>query len=266
MKSRLLVSAVGIPVLLYVVLWSPTWCMAAGLLLLTWIGAYELMQCVGERKHRILSLATGIAAMLMMWQFSGETADRAILFLFAYLVICFTWAILSGGTIPSHLVMAGLFSVTLIPYAFSSFLRLFAQGLYRGFLLLPFVFSFMSDTGGYFVGRTFGKHKLAPHISPKKTVEGAIGGLLGNAVGGVVFAFVMGTWCGESMDYLGVVVVGIMCSVLAQLGDLSFSLIKREYGIKDYGKLFLEHGGVLDRFDSVIYVAPVLAALLPILN
>ena len=265
MKSRLLVSAIGVPVLLYVVLWSPTWCMTLGLLLLTWTGAHELMCCVGQRQHRILAVATGCAAMLMMWQFSEEV-NYVPFCLFGYLVICFTWAILSGGAIPSHLVMAGLFSVTLIPYAFSSFLRLLDQDLPRGFLLLPFIFSFMSDTGGYFVGRTFGKHKLAPHISPKKTVEGAFGGLLGNAIGGVVFAFVMGTWCGESMDYLGIIVLGLVCSVLAQLGDLSFSLIKREYGIKDYGKLFLEHGGVLDRFDSVIYVAPVLAALLPILN
>ena len=266
MKSRLLVSAVGVPVLLYVVLWSPTWCMELGLLLLTWVGAYELMRCVGERQHRLLACFTGCAAALMMWQFSGEMSELAVLSLFAYLVICFTWAILSGGAIPSHLVMAGLLSVTLVPYAFSAFLRLFGQGLHRGYLLLPFIFSFMSDTGGYFVGRAFGRHKLAPHISPKKTVEGAVGGLLGNAVGGVVFAFVMATWCGEPMDYLGIIALGLMCSVLAQLGDLSFSLIKREYGIKDYGKLFLEHGGVLDRFDSVIFVAPVLAALLPVLN
>ena len=120
--------------------------------------------------------------------------------------------------------------------------------------------------GGFFFGRAFGRHKLAPHVSPKKTVEGSIGGLLGNALGGVLFALGMNTWGGESIDYLGVVVLGLFCSVLAQLGDLSFSLIKREFGIKDYGKIFLEHGGVLDRFDSVIFVAPALSVLLPLMN
>ena len=71
--------------------------------------------------------------------------------------------------------------------------------------------------------------------------------------------------CGETLGYLEVVVLGVACSVIAQLGDLSFSLIKREFGVKDYGHIFLAHGGVLDRFDSVVFVAPVLAALLPLL-
>ena len=127
------------------------------------------------------------------------------------------------------------------------------------------MFSFCSDTFAFFAGRSFGKHKLAPKVSPNKTVEGSIGGLLGNAVGGVVFALVMNTWFGQSIGYAGIAVLGLGCSVVAQLGDLSFSLIKREFGIKDYGKLFLAHGGVLDRFDSVLCVAPVLALLMPAL-
>ena len=91
---------------------------------------------------------------------------------------------------------------------------------------------------------------------------GSIGGLLGNAAGGVVFALVMNTWFGQSIGYAGMAVLGLGCSVVAQLGDLSFSLIKREFGIKDYGKLFLAHGGVLDRFDSVLFVAPVIEMIL----
>src|SRR5699024_2182995 len=104
-----------------------------------------------------------------------------------------------------------------------------------------------------------------PKVSPHKTVEGAVGGLVGNAVGAVVFALIMNLGFNEGLDYPGIVVLGIFCSVVAQLGDLSFSLIKREFGIKDYGHIFLEHGGVLDRFDSVIFVAPVLSAMMPLL-
>ena len=80
-----------------------------------------------------------------------------------------------------------------------------------------------------------------------------------------MFAFFVNAAFGERLDYLGIAVLGVGCSVIAQLGDLSFSLIKREFGVKDYGHIFLAHGGVLDRFDSVVFVAPVLAALLPLL-
>lgn len=91
-----------------------------------------------------------------------------------------------------------------------------------------------------------------------------MGGLAGNVVGGVAFALVMNLALGHSISYLGIALLGLFCSVVAQLGDLTFSLIKREFGIKDYGRIFLAHGGVLDRFDSVIFVAPVLAVLLPL--
>ena len=153
--------------------------------------------------------------------------------------------------------MAGFFAVSAIPYAFSSFLRLSGLGLHRAFLLLPLLFSFASDTGAFFAGRSLGKHKLAPRVSPHKTVEGALGGLAG-----ALFALVMNGALDYSIPYLAIALVGLACSVVAQLGDLSFSLIKREFGIKDYGRIFLEHGGVLDRFDSVLFVAPALEVLI----
>ena len=159
-----------------------------------------------------------------------------------------------------------MFAMVVIPYAFGSFLRLYALGLHRAFLLLPLLFSFASDTGAFFVGRALGKHKLAPRVSPHKTVEGAVGGLLGNAAGAMIFALVMNCAVGYSISYGGIILAGVVCSVVAQLGDLSFSLIKREFGIKDYGRIFLEHGGVLDRFDSVLFVAPVLGIVMPLVG
>ena len=98
---------------------------------------------------------------------------------------------------------------------------------------------------------------MAPKVSPKKTVEGSIGGLAGNVACGLLFAWVMDHWFGGSIGYGPMAVMALLCGVVAQVGDLSFSLIKREFGVKDYGHLFLEHGGVLDRFDSVLFVAPV---------
>ena len=97
-------------------------------------------------------------------------------------------------------------------------------------------------------------------------MEGAVGGLLGDALCGLGFAFVMNRYFECSISYGGIVVLGLVCSLVAQLGDLSFSLIKREFGIKDYGHIFLEHGGVLDRFDSVLFVAPALGIVMQLLQ
>ena len=100
-------------------------------------------------------------------------------------------------------------------------------------------------------------------------MEGSIGGLLGNVVCGLLFAFVMKHWfygASGTLSYGAMAVLSLFCGVVAQLGDLSFSLIKREFGIKDYGKIFLAHGGVLDRFDSVLFVAPTLAVLMELMQ
>ena len=183
-----------------------------------------------------------------------------------YALLIISYAVFQGGKVKFQQVMAALFAMFIVPYAFSSFIRLYAAGFHRGFLLLPLLFSFGSDTFAFFAGRTFGTHKLAPKVSPHKTVEGSVGGLLGDAVCGLLFAFVMNRSFGHNISYSGIALLGLACSVAAQLGDLSFSLIKREFGIKDYGHIFLEHGGVLDRFDSVIFVAPVLGVVMQLLR
>ena len=118
------------------------------------------------------------------------------------------------------------------------------------YVWLIFIISFMTDTFAYFSGYLFGKHKLIPSISPKKTIEGSIGGILGSTICCVLFGYVF------NLDIVHMVLVGSLGSVVAQFGDLFASAIKRYVGIKDYGKLIPGHGGILDRFDSVILVAP----------
>ena len=217
MKSRIIVAVVGVPILLYVVLWGHPLLLLFALALLAGVGGWELYHCVGGERDGFYQIA----------------------------------AVLFGGIA--------------IGYAFSSFLQILASGASRGYLLLPFILSFACDTFAYFAGLAFGKHKLAPKVSPKKTVEGSIGGLAGNLICGLIFAFVMNRWFGGTISYEPMALLSLFCGVVAQIGDLSFSLIKREFGVKDYGKIFLAHGGVLDRFDSVLFVAPTLAALMQIL-
>lgn len=260
MKSRLLVAAIGIPLILWLILGAPLIVLELVLCLLSGIGAWELMKCVGASK--CWCLGVGGASMLVPLIANAFGREYHVLSVMGCMVAMFTVSVWKAGTVKWQTLATSFFAISVIPYALCAFLRLYAAGYHRAFLLLPLIFSFASDSGAFFVGLAFGKHKLAPKVSPKKTVEGAFGGLLGNAVGGVVFALVMNQWFGQNISYPMIALLGVICSAVAQLGDLSFSLIKREFNIKDYGTLFLAHGGVLDRFDSVIFVAPVLSSLM----
>ncbi|MBQ1982578.1 MAG: phosphatidate cytidylyltransferase, partial [Clostridia bacterium] len=144
--------------------------------------------------------------------------------------------------------------------------------------LLAFVGAWVPDTFAYFTGCLFGKHKLIPDVSPKKTVEGAIGGIVFCTIAFVVFALVynrlllgdpteINALPVESFRALPIwlmAIVGVLSAVVSMIGDLSMSVIKRHYGVKDYGKILPGHGGFLDRFDSVLAVAVILAVALGI--
>lgn len=123
---------------------------------------------------------------------------------------------------------------------------------------LVFICSWVCDTCAYFSGTMFGKHKMAPVLSPKKSVEGAIGGVLGSAIVGVIYVhFIANIYLGADLNVIHSAVICILGAIASQVGDLFASAIKRNCGIKDYGKLIPGHGGVLDRFDSVIFTAPI---------
>nr|WP_315104756.1 phosphatidate cytidylyltransferase [uncultured Catonella sp.] len=123
---------------------------------------------------------------------------------------------------------------------------------------MVYVSSWGSDTCAYVVGRLFGKHKLAPVISPNKSIEGSIGGILGSALIGIIFGLVMSNFTGKSENLTIIfAVIGGLGSVISQIGDLAASGIKRNYDIKDYGNLIPGHGGILDRYDSIIITSPI---------
>ena len=127
------------------------------------------------------------------------------------------------------------------------------------YVWLIFIIAFMTDTFAYFAGYLFGKHKLIPKVSPKKTIDGSIGGTLGSTLICLGFGYIF------NIDLMAVVLLGFFGSIIAQMGDLFASSIKRYVGIKDYGKLIPGHGGILDRFDSVILVAPFVYSIINLL-
>ena len=252
MVSRILVAVVGIPAIILIVLYCPRFVLCAALGALAALAGMELQQCVSRQRRGVMVIVSAVLpALTVLWYYT--TADAPVGLWALELMALSAYAVSQGGKVKFEEVSAAWVAAVAVAYSFASFLRIDGDGAHRALLLLPFVLSFSCDSGAYLAGRSFGRHKLAPVVSPHKTVEGAVGGLVGNVVGGLVFLFLTRTGPG----FFATLALSLLCGVISQVGDLSFSLIKRQYGIKDYGRVFLAHGGVLDRFDSVLFVAPV---------
>ena len=268
MKQRILVAVVGIPLLLLVLCWAPHWATAALLAALGIIGAHELLAAVcGPEKTRQLWVLAGVLAVLTVFSTYAEldaykktVLEAAPWLLCAGVALLFFLAVRWYGrenAIAFQDICAVLLGGVAIPLAMSCLLRLRLLTYGGGLVLMPLVAAFMSDSAALFTGMACGKHKLAPKASPKKTVEGAVGGLAGGVLGMIVFRIVFFFVTVEPLPIGWCMVIGLVGAFMGQLGDLSFSIIKRQFGIKDYGRLLPGHGGVLDRFDSVIFAAPV---------
>jgi len=151
-----------------------------------------------------------------------------------------------------HNILGPCFTMIGVFYIVFTLSHIFLIERYNhAFAWMPFIIAYMSDTGGFFGGMYFGRRKLAPTLSPKKTVEGAIGGVIFAAVGSLIFALIA-----SRNHILLCLIMGIVGAVISELGDLTASAFKRKMGIKDYSNLIPGHGGVLDRIDSVIFTAP----------
>ena len=270
MKQRILVAVVGIPLLLFVLCWAPDWATLLLLAVLSVIGAHEFMHavCGAEKTKRWWGLAAAMSVFtVVIAYFKGGAANNNgigvldIWFLTAFIVLTFVCMVVEYGkeNALTFIDMAAIFVAGIaIPLALSCLLRLRMLPHGGGLVLIPLVAAFCSDSAALFAGMLFGKHKLAPLASPKKTVEGAIGGLVGGMVGMILFRIIFFLCTVQKLNILWCILIGLIGAAMGQLGDLSFSVIKRQSGIKDYGRLLPGHGGVLDRFDSVIFAAPVI--------
>lgn len=276
MFQRVMVAVIGIPALLLIFSAAPAWATMILMAAMCAVGAYELLHAIaaGETGKRLVPLTMLAAALTPLCIYSEETVRAAQPFtsmpvppLTAVVALVFVFClfvrtIVRYGTeraIPFADVTGAIFAGIVFPLMLSCLLRL--RMMEHGTVLIwtPLAISFGSDTCALFAGMFFGKHKLAPLVSPKKTKEGAVGGLVGGVAGLAILKGVlllMGSPSAERLAWSTLLLLGLLGSVISQIGDLSFSVIKREYKIKDYGKLLPGHGGVLDRFDSVTFVAP----------
>lgn len=263
MKTRIIAAGILLPLLLVIVLALPTIYTAILFGLIVAVGAYELLWGTGLVKHPRLTAYTAVMAFLTaIASFYGLPYPYVLIGVLVFVAALYGEMLASKGQLAYEKLLVCLSGGVLIPFMLCALVRLHNGENGRFLILIPFVLAFLSDTGAYFVGCKFGKHKLAPVISPKKSVEGVVGGVLGAIVGMLIYGLVLDLAFGFTVNYLYALVYGVLGSLAAVFGDLSFSAIKRQVGIKDYGNLIPGHGGVLDRFDSMTVVAPLTEALL----
>ena len=266
MKTRLLTAAALIPILLVVVLFLPKIVTALILAAFSALAAYELLFGTGLVRHTRMMIWTMVAAFLVPLGCYFELNDAiGLLFVLVYVMVLFGEMMHNHVKVRFDMVALCFLAGLVIPYLFSALVRVHILDLGRYLIMLPIILAFIPDSGAYFVGNYFGAHKLAPVISPKKTVEGAVGGVVTAIAAVLIYALILDFGFDLKVNYGYAILYGFLASLGAVFGDLMFSVIKRQSGIKDYGRLFPGHGGILDRFDSMIVVAPLTEALLQLI-
>ena len=266
MKTRILAGAGIVVVLLAVLFFAPNWIAALFVGLMMSIASYELLWGTGLVKHVRLNIYSAVMAFgVAVWSYFGCPYPVALAAVLVYCALIFAEMMAANVVLQTKDALFCLASGMIIPFLLSSLVRIACMEEGKLLLAIPFIMAFFSDTGAYFIGVLFGKHKMAPVISPKKSWEGFYGGIVVAIAGMMLYGIAMEQFCGKDVNYILALVYGILGALGGVFGDLSMSVIKRQVGIKDYGNLIPGHGGVLDRFDSVLITAPLTEALLLIL-
>ncbi len=289
MKQRIITSVFIILFSILLLVFSGTLFLPIAVGALSAIASFELFRCTGIGHKGLIAFPAYILAfgLPLGAYFSAKNLYTYFAFtagaLFVYLMYLFVVAVfshgrrrigihapllsnpeekssLSDGGIHFKEIALAYTSTTYVTVSLTTLVLLrtiTAAGIYV--YALVFVIAWITDVSAYFVGTFLGKHKLIPEISPKKSVEGAIGGVIGAVIGGLVVALVMHFFSADyKPNFWMFALVSFVGSIVSQIGDLVASLIKRECGIKDYGNIFPGHGGVLDRYDSIIAVSTIL--------
>ncbi len=268
MLQRTLTAIVIMLVTIPLCLLCETWIFSVAVSLFTLIAMYELLGCIGVRKYRrisvpayLLALAVPLVAKLFSYTPDALAAIASVLFFFWFYLV--TVGVFSHGSLDAERIFSVFAPAFYVIAAFASLVLLSCRPFGFPFMVITLYAPWISDVFAYFCGRLFGRHKLIPEISPKKTVEGMIGGILFTSLFTVISGVIMSYFVKEvqGVHVWSLVLAGVVVSAVSQVGDLIMSYIKRKYGVKDFGTLLPGHGGILDRFDSVLAVAPFMLLL-----
>ncbi|MBQ8502912.1 MAG: phosphatidate cytidylyltransferase [Clostridia bacterium] len=249
------------------------------------MATYEVVRAVGNQSKILYILSCTFSAVSVFFAGLNLELEGSGVFISFYVIVLMSLTVIMNKKITFIHAATAFFASLVLPYAFSGFVRLnniedwFAgythqEGIY--FVGLGFACSWLTDSFAYLVGRKFGKHKMAPVISPKKSVEGAIGGVVITAAFNVLILYLFTVGCknlydyslfGDSaMKYLYIIPISVVLSLVSMMGDLAASVLKRNFGIKDYSQLLPGHGGIMDRFDSCVFVIPTLYGIIRLIS
>lgn len=275
MKKRIITALIGLPLLAVVLVFYHTYVLNAALSLICGLAVYELLHSTKYVTKKGLLGWSILFGMYIPFAKVPVLKPYFLLIVMAYLAVMLMILFAKHQTVSFQQVAVSFTAAFLVPYGLSSIVYLRdlqtepRMELY--YILLIFSSAWISDIGAYFIGLTFGRHKLCPNISPKKTVEGLVGGLFFCVVMNIAITYVYCDIIGRSgvetsVHLVSLILISLAASLIGVVGDLTCSIIKRQVGIKDFGTIFPGHGGVLDRFDSILLIAPFLYVILQIFS
>lgn len=283
MAKRLISAAIAVPLGIFIIALNNVLLYVVLLSALSVVATYELLVATKYLQNKIMSVLSLTFVGMTPFLFSADYLlnidffnKNIKLIYFIFLVILFATMLFMHEKARFEQVALVAFISVCIPLAMSSiaFIRIKFPEHGHFFIVFTLISAWIGDAGAYFIGTFFGKHKMAPSISPKKTWEGFFGGVATSAIFGIMLGIGY-EWIGSLMNngqylyhvnWIYLCVLAIICSVLGVVGDFSASLIKRECAVKDFGNILPGHGGVLDRFDSVLFVAPFVYMLFQVYN
>lgn len=261
MLVRIITGAVALIIFIPVLFFSHTVVFDLAIAFLSVMGTVELLRCMNIANKYIITVPSVFVACFIPLLFRYVVNEVIVLIVVVgYLFYLLYAAIFTKKHTSVNDIALCFFATVYVTVSFTSILVTRSLEYGEILYLMIFIGAWSSDTFAYFTGRLLGRHKLIPDISANKTVEGSIGGIIFCALAFVLYGFIiarLNRFTAEP-NYIILACAGVVTSVIAQLGDLSASVIKRNYGVKDYGSIFPGHGGILDRFDSVMAVAPVI--------
>ena len=253
-----LASGIVLVILAIGTLWVGGWLTCWAMCALSLVGCFELLRVYGLEK-RMMGIACYLTTILYYLVLFMKQEHLLMPIMVVYLLVILAIYVLRFSKYKDKDAMVAFIAFYYVSVCLSYVFRLrdIKDGGYL--IILVFICSWGNDTLAYCAGRLFGKHKMSPVLSPKKSVEGLIGGIVGAGILGMVFGFLFNAWAHPIPNApLWFALVGAVGAVPAVIGDLAASAIKRNNDVKDYGKLIPGHGGVLDRFDSMIFTAPII--------
>ncbi|MBQ6907468.1 MAG: phosphatidate cytidylyltransferase [Clostridia bacterium] len=267
MSTRIITGVLG-TLLLIAVLALGTPFFEIAVCILAVLAVYELFRTVNLTGNKIIFVSGIVASAVFI---TVQTFFNQLLYplIFMYIAILFIIYMKFRSFTELKDIAESFFLIAYAVFFFSHLNLIYSSKNGNLLIWMVFICAFATDTFAMFGGKFFGKHKLCPVLSPKKTVEGSISGILGCILCVLIYCYICKAFFYLVPNYLNAVIVSLFASVISQIGDLSASCIKRQYGIKDYGNLFPGHGGVMDRFDSILFTAPFvyyIMIILPIIN